>query len=164
LRHVADTGADFERSLRNIQAEHRHAPICRLDETEQRFEQRALPCAIGPQEAYGAGIEPGGDLLERAIVTVDDRDTVEVHNGLSGCRGRSLARSDNVTRVQVSSEGLCPSDSLTRSLAGPHDPRSARVARFATLARVFFRAALPRRRTGPSDGAKGGLVGAPAAA
>src|SRR4051812_7868020 len=37
------------------------------------------------------------------------------------------------------SEGLCPSDAPTRSLAGPLMPDSARVARFAALARVFRR-------------------------
>ena len=40
--------------------------------------------------------------------------------------------------VKHYSEGLRPSDSLTRSLAGPRDPHFARVARFAVLARVLF--------------------------
>jgi hypothetical protein len=36
------------------------------------------------------------------------------------------------------SEGLRPSDSPTRSLVGPQMPHSARVARFAVLARVVL--------------------------
>ena len=84
FRHVADAGADFERPMRHVKAEHRHAPLGRLDEAEQRLQQRALPRAVGAQQAHGPRIEPGGHFLQRAIGAVDDRDTVEVHHGLAG--------------------------------------------------------------------------------
>src|SRR4051812_28177948 len=52
--------------------------------------------------------------------------------GLRAYRGSRLLNRANPPHI----EGLRPSNSLTRSLAGAPRPRSALVARFAALARV----------------------------
>ena len=55
LGHVAEAGPNFEGGGGDVEAQHPHAALRRHDEAEQRLEQRALPCAVGAEEADGAG-------------------------------------------------------------------------------------------------------------
>src|SRR3954465_10422180 len=57
--------------------------------------------------------------------------------------------SDRVLGIYYS-EGLRPSDSLHALSRAASSARSVRVARFASLARVFLRPTRPPQRTGPS--------------
>ena len=68
LRHVADAGADLHRPVRDVEPEHRHAPLGRLDEPEQRLEHRALAGAVRAEQPDGAAVEAGADALERPIL------------------------------------------------------------------------------------------------
>jgi len=51
--------------------------------------------------------------------------------------------------------GFAPADPPHALSRAASSARSVRVARFAVLARVFFRAALPGRSAGRSDGESG---------
>jgi hypothetical protein len=91
FRHVPEARPDLQRTLGDIQAEHRHAPLVRLDEPEQRLQHRALPGAVRAEQADGAARELGGDALERLVLPVHDRHAVEPHHGRgAGCRLRGL--------------------------------------------------------------------------
>src|SRR5262249_7805178 len=70
---------------------------------------------------------------------VDDGDAVQVHDGLAGRRCRSLARGDDVTRVQSLLRGASPLGlPYTLARGGPRSPlRSPR------LTRALLRRAVP---------------------
>ena len=52
--------------LGDVQAEHGHAPVGRLDEPEQRLQHRALAGAVRPEQADRAARELRADALQRA--------------------------------------------------------------------------------------------------
>src|SRR5262245_22476490 len=77
-----------------------------------------------------------------------------------GRRARELAPSSLVThRLLVFPRGFAPRTPPHALLRAASPARSVRVARFAALARVFLRGALPRRSTDAIDGAEAGRGG-----
>ena len=66
-------------------------PPVRLDEAEQRLEHRALAGAVRSEQPDGAALEARADVLERLVLAVDDRDAIELDDGLpAGSRRRSI--------------------------------------------------------------------------
>src|SRR3982750_3151443 len=65
----------------HVEIEHFHLPLCRLHESEQRFDHRALAGAVRAEQADGAGRELGRDVAERPLPAIADTNAVKGHNG-----------------------------------------------------------------------------------
>ena len=80
LRHVADAGANLERRLRHVEAEHRHLALVGLDEPEQALDHRALAGAVRPEQPDGARLERRGHVTKGEIAAVSHADVRQPHH------------------------------------------------------------------------------------
>ena len=65
----------------DVEAEHGHAALVRLDEAEQRLDERALAGAVGAEQADRARQKVGGDVLERPVLAVANADAIALDDG-----------------------------------------------------------------------------------
>src|SRR5207249_4314157 len=70
LRHVADARANLERRSGDVETEHAHLSAIGRDETEQRFDHRALPGAVRAEQSDGAAGERGRHVAQRRVPAV----------------------------------------------------------------------------------------------
>ena len=111
---------NLEGLLRDVHAEHRHAPFVRRHEAEERFEHRALAGAVGAEQTDRSSRERRRDVLERAIRAVDDRHPVKADHGRRGRlrRGGHLHHSVRLT-VYGNPEIEFGTDTVTACRAAP---------------------------------------------
>ena len=93
--------ARISSGVRDVEAEHRHAPLRRLDEAEQRLEHRALAGAVRTQQADGAPENRAETFLSAWLAAVDDRYVFEVYDRRVGSSVARLPGRDNVGSIQV---------------------------------------------------------------
>jgi hypothetical protein len=77
LRHVADPRANLDGRLGNVQAQHPHPTLFRLDESEQGPDHRALAGAVRSEQADRAGRKDRGHRFERELRPVANAHVVE---------------------------------------------------------------------------------------
>ena len=97
----------------------------------------------GPREPHSARVGSLAVLVRQAARTSVDRVAPRVDGKIASAfiapRSRKPSPAADQRAAPNHSEGLRPSDSLTRSLAGPREPHSARVGSLAVLVRQAAR-------------------------
>src|SRR5262245_13818821 len=92
LRHVADTRADRQWRLGNVVTEHVHCAAYRTQQTEQRFDERALPCSVRAEQANGTLGKRDADIAQRLVRAVLDGDILQ-----NNWRGHNVPRSPSAS-------------------------------------------------------------------
>src|SRR5438094_7547770 len=143
LRHVADARANLERRSGDVETEHAHLSAIGRDETEQRFDHRALPGAVRAGRSKAAAGDRGRRVAQRRVPAVhrgygverDDRgDAARLSHALDlyapayqsvPRRPSASARSrmNAITLAICSSSGM-PSDSAPAIRSSRYTPRA----------------------------------------